>query len=464
MKEIKDRDGGELGTEEHAPPSPTLSPDEWSRLYRDHSRQVLATLIRLLGDFDLAEEAMHEAFAQALRQWPNEGAPGNPIAWLVSTGRFKAIDQLRKDKRGRDYVSQLAPALLESVKSTHDTEDDTCFSDGALDYPRDYAVSAYEAADAELEEQSIADDQLRLIFTCCHPGLAEDAQLAMTLREMCGLTTEQVARGLLQQPTTIAQRIVRAKRKIRDARIPYEVPGASELPQRLAIVLKVIYLMYNEAYSSSSGDAVVNGDLSAEAIRLCRHLQALLPHPDVAGLMALMLLQDARKGARQNADGTLLTLEQQDRALWDKAQIEEGTQWLDWSLRSGPAGFYTLQAAVAALHTQASRYQDTDWVQITGLYDLLLQMSASPVIALNRAVALAMRDGPEAGLELLDEISESGQLDNYHLLHAARADFYRRLGRKSDAIAAYRQALLLTSQTPEKRFLQGRLAELQSAG
>lgn len=430
----------------------------WSRLYQDHSRQVLATLIRLLGDFDRAEEATHEAFAVALQQWPTDGIPDNPVAWLVSTGRFKAIDQLRKEKRGREYAMQLAQVRLESAQSTgrQGAGDDDVFGETP-----DYADYAPDVVD--LEEHSIADDQLRLIFTCCHPGLAEDAQLAMTLREMCGLTTEQVARGLLQQPTTIAQRIVRAKRKIRDAGIPYEVPEASQLPQRLGIVLKVVYLVYNEAYSSSSGDAVVNVDLSTEAIRLCQHLQQLMPHADVAGLLALMLLQDARKAARQTADGKLLTLEQQDRSLWDRVQIEDGLQWLDWSLRRGPAGFYTLQAAIAALHAQAPHYQDTDWPQIAGLYDLLMQLSTSPVIALNRAVAVAMRDGAEAGLMLLDDISSRGQLDGYHLFHAARADFYRRLGRKSEAIAAYKQALLLTSQTPEKHFLQGRLLELQGA-
>lgn len=429
--------------------------NSWSDLYQNHSRQVLATLIRLLGDFDMAEEAMHEAFTVALQQWPKDGMPDNPVAWLVSTGRFKAINQIRRDKRGRDYAMQLGNARLESMQ-TGTASDDDHSDDGA-------GYAEYSTGAIDLEEQSIADDQLRLIFTCCHPGLAEEAQLAMTLREMCGLTTEQVARGLLQQPTTIAQRIVRAKRKIRDAGIPYEVPEASELPQRLGIVLKVVYLVYNEAYSSSSGDAVVNVDLSAEAIRLCRYLQQLMPHADVAGLLSLILLQDARKAARQTGDGKLLTLDQQDRSMWDRPQIEEGLQWLDWSLRSGPAGFYTLQAAIAALHAQALRYEETDWQQITGLYDLLLQLSPSPVIALNRAVAIAMRDGPQAGLDLLEQISEAGQLNNYHLLHAARADFYRRLGRKSEAIAAYKQALLLTSQTPEKHFLQGRLTEMQRA-
>lgn len=408
----------------------TNSADPWTRLYQQHSRQVLATLIRLLGDFDRAEEAMHEAFALALQQWPRDGEPENPVAWLVSTGRFKAIDQIRREKRAREYSSRWAEEYL--VPGTGENLD------------------------------SIADDQLRLIFTCCHPGLAVEAQLAMTLREMCGLTTEQVARGLLQQPTTVAQRIVRAKRKIRDAGIPYEVPEAAQLPQRLGTVLKVIYLMYNEAYSASSGEQVVNVDLSAEAIRLCRLLQQLLPHADVAGLLALMLLQDARKAARQTRDGRLLTLEHQDRCLWDREQIEEGTKWLDWSLHNGVAGFYTLQAAIAALHAQAPQYEATDWEQICGLYDLLLQVAPSPVIALNRAVAVAMRDGPDAGLSLVDEIESAGNMARYHLMHAARADFYRRLGCRDDAIAAYEQALALTSQGPEQQFLQSRLDELRS--
>ena len=432
----------------------TWNGDDWSRFYQTHSRQVLATLIRLLGDFDIAEEATHEAFAVALQQWPENGVPVNPVAWLVSTGRFKAIDQIRKNKRGRDYARQLGNTRLESLQSGDNNDD------GDSD---DYGGFAEYSSDiVDLEEQSIADDQLRLIFTCCHPGLAEDAQLAMTLREMCGLTTEQVARGLLQQPATIAQRIVRAKRKIRDAGIPYEVPESAELPKRLGIVLKVIYLVYNEAYSSTSGNSVVNVDLSAEAIRLCRQLQVLMPHADVAGLMSLMLLQDARKAARQTADGKLLTLELQDRSLWDRAQIDEGLRWLDWSLRTAPAGFYTLQAAIAALHAQASRYEETDWSQIIGLYDLLLQQSASPVIALNRAVAVSMRDGPDAGLAQLEQIADPGSLDNYHLYHAARADFFRRLGRRAEAVAAYKQALVLTRQTPEQQFLQGRLRALQA--
>jgi len=427
----------------------TSSADPWTRLYQQHSRQVLATLIRLLGDFDMAEEAMHEAFALAMQQWPRDGEPENPVAWLVSTGRFKAIDQIRREKRARDYSSRWVDENL-SPGTGEAAEDE------------EGIYSAPELA-VELEQESIADDQLRLIFTCCHPGLAVDAQLAMTLREMCGLTTEQVARGLLQQPTTIAQRIVRAKRKIRDARIPYEVPEASELPSRLDSVLKVIYLMYNEAYSASSGDQVVNVDLSAEAIRLCKLLQQLLPHSDVAGLLALMLLQDARKAARQTKDGQLLTLEHQDRSLWDTAQIRDGLEWLDWSLRNGAAGFYTLQAAIAAVHAQAPHYELTDWEQICGLYDVLLQLAPSPVIALNRAVAVAMRDGPDAGLALVTEIESSGNLARYHLLHAARADFYRRLGRREEAIEAYEQALALTTQQPEKQFLQGRLDELRAS-
>lgn len=424
------------------------SPERWSGLYQQHSRHVLATLIRLLGDFDRAEEAMHEAFALAMQQWPQEGYPENPVAWLVSTGRFKAIDQIRREKRARDYSARWAEENLSPGSA-----------DGSDEGDRE--LSGPELA-SELEEASIADDPLRLIFTCCHPGLAVEAQLAMTLREMCGLTTEQVARGLLQQPTTVAQRIVRAKRKIRDARIPYEVPEAAELPARLQTVLKVIYLMYNEAYSASTGTAVVNVDLAAEAIRLSRLLQDLLPHADVAGLLALMLLQDARKAARQTPTGHLLTLDQQDRQLWDAGQIHQGLAWLDWSLRHGPAGFYTLQAAIAALHAQAPHYQQTDWAQICALYDLLLQCSPSPVIALNRAVAVAMRDGPDAGLALVDEISATGHLQRYHLLHAARADFYRRLGRHAEAITAYEQALALTTQAPEQQFLQGRLDELRT--
>lgn len=400
-----------------------------AELYKTHSRQVLATLVRLLGDFELAEEATQEAFALALQQWPNEGMPANPVAWLVSTGRFRAIDQIRRSQTARRYAHIVA--------------------DDEIDDP-----------DVAGEPEVIQDDQLRLIFTCCHPSLSTEAQLAMTLREMCGLTTEQVARGLLQQPTTVAQRIVRAKRKIRDANIPYEVPDAASLPQRLSSVLQVMYLMFNEAYSSSAGDSVVNVDLAAEAIRLCKLLHSLLPNPDVCGLLALILLQDARKAARQNSEGQLRTLDMQDRSLWNRDQINEGLTWLNQALTQGPAGFYTLQAAIAAVHAQAPRYEDTDWPQIVGLYDVLYRQSPSPVIALNRAVAIAMSEGPEAGLLLLDELASGGKLDRYHLLHAARADFYRRLGQTASAREAYQRALELTQQKPEREFLQWRLQNL----
>lgn len=403
---------------------------ELDRIYQDNSRQVLATLIRLLGEFELAEEAMHEAFALALQQWPTEGVPANPVAWLVSTGRFKAIDQIRRNQTARRY----APLLAED-----------------------------EDVEPDFEADTIADDRLRLIFTCCHPSLAIEAQLAMTLREMCGLTTEQVARGLLQQPTTVAQRIVRAKRKIRDAAIPYEVPDTEALPARMAAVLKVIYLMYNEAYSSSHGDQVVNVDLAAEAIRLARLLQELSPSADNAGLLALMLLQDSRKAARQNDAGQLMTLEEQDRQLWDQAQIAEGLHCLHLALTQGPAGVYTLQAAIAAVHAQATHYDDTDWAEIVGLYDVLLRLAPSPVVALNRAVAVAMQQGPEAGLRLADELASAGKLARYHLLHAARADFHRRLGQTEAARAAYQQALALTEQAPERAFLTARLQALDES-
>ena len=421
---------------------------ELDTLYQNHSRRILATLIRLLGEFELAEEAMHEAFALALQQWAQDGVPANPTAWLISTGRFRAIDQIRRNQTARRYAPLLA-----------DQEE-----------PED------EAAELDYDAPGIEDDRLRLIFTCCHPALATETQLAMTLREMCGLTTEQVARGLLQQPSTVAQRIVRAKRKIRDAGIPYEVPDAEALPARLNAVLQVIYLMFNEAYSSSQGDVIVNVDLAAEAIRLTRLLQALLqsmlqtfsqteaPNPsqraDITGLLALLLLQDSRRAARQDDTGRLITLEEQDRQRWNHAQIAEGVQCLNRALTQGPAGIYTLQAAIAALHAQAASYQDTDWRQIVGLYDALYRLSPSPVIALNRAVAVAMCDGPEAGLQLVDELASAGRLQNYHLLHAARADFYRRMGNSAAARDAYEKALALTEQAPERAFLQARLAAL----
>lgn len=399
-------------------------------VYQRESRRVLATLIRLLGDFELAEEAMQEAFAAALQQWPAQGVPDNPRAWLVSTGRHKGIDQIRRRQTASQHLQRLD---LDHIP-TH-----------------------------ELNEDSIADDQLRLIFTCCHPALAIETQLAMTLREMCGLTTEQVARALLQQPATVAQRIVRAKRKIREAGIPYDVPEHKALPQRLNSVLQVIYLVFNEGYSSTSGEQVVNIDMAREAIRLGTLMACLLPDTEVYGLLGLMLLQDSRRDARQSAAGELITLEDQDRSLWHLAQISEGIGWLEAALQRPPVGIYTLQAAIAAVHAEASSIAETDWTQIIGLYDVLLQRNPSPVIALNRAVAVAMRDGPQAGLTLLDELNDASALQNYHLLPAARADLLRRSGQLSAAREAYQQALRLVQLGPEQRFLQRRLDALALA-
>lgn len=397
-------------------------------LYQAESRRVLATLIRLLGDFELAEEALHEAFAAAMQQWPEQGVPANPVAWLVSAGRFKGIDQIRRSRTAHRHLDELA-------------------------------LTAETAADLG-DTRSITDDQLRLIFTCCHPGLAGEARLALTLREMCGLTTEQVAAALLQKTPTVAQRIVRAKRKIRDAGIPYEVPEARELPQRLDSVLRVVYLMFNEGYSASAGDSVTDVSLAWEAIRLGQLLCELLPRAGVYGLQALMLLQDSRRNARQTADGELLTLEEQDRALWDRGRIEAGIRCLEQALQEPPAGFYTLQAAIAAVHAEAGSWEHTDWEQIVGLYNVLLQRHPSPVIALNRAVALAMRDGPQSGLLALDALAGESRLDQYHLYHAARADLYRRLERTAEAVQAYRRAIDLTGQGPEQRFLRKRLSEV----
>lgn len=400
-------------------------------VYRSESRRVLATLIRLLKDFDLAEEALHEAFAAAMEQWARDGIPANPRAWLVSTGRFKAIDGLRRRARYDASLNELAKDM--------------------------------ESATSEVTEQAedgIEDDRLRLIFTCCHPALKPEAQLALTLREVCGLTTEEVARAFLSSPATLAQRIVRAKAKIRDARIPYEVPPPSELPDRLDSVLHVIYLVFNEGYSASSGASLTRADLSSEAIRLGRLLLELLPDPEVMGLLALMLLHESRRQARTSARGEIVLLDQQDRARWDWKLITEGIAFVERALASRRFGPYTLQAAIAAIHAEALTASATDWAQIVALYDLLMRAAPSPIIDLNRAVAVAMRNGPAAGLALVDAILAQGELGDYHLLHSARADFCRRLGNKTGARISYERALALTKQEPERRFLEQRLAEL----
>jgi RNA polymerase sigma-70 factor, ECF subfamily len=398
-------------------------------VYVAESRRVLATLIRVLGDFDAAEEALHDAFRAALEQWPREGIPDNPRAWLVSAGRFKAIDAMRRRKR-------------------FDALDD-----------HDNLDVAVEDTTAWADPESVEDDRLRLIFTCCHPALAPDAQVALTLREVCGLTTEEIARAFLTPAPTLAQRIVRAKSKIRDANIPYQVPAAGELPDRLDAVLRVVYLVFNEGYSASSGATVTRHDVSEEAIRLGRLLVELLPEPEAIGLLALMLLQESRRAARSSPSGELILLEDQDRSLWNRAQIEEGTRLVRQALASRRPGPYAIQAAIAAVHADAPSVADTDWSEIVGLYDVLLRIDASPVIELNRAVAVAMRDGPAAGLSLIDAILDRGDLKEYRLAHAARADMCRRLGRAADARASYQRALKLARQEPERRFLEKRLAE-----
>jgi RNA polymerase sigma-70 factor (ECF subfamily) len=400
-------------------------------VYRADSRRVLATLIRLLGDFDLAEEALHDAFATAVERWPAEGVPANPRAWLVSTGRFKSIDRLRRRARFDAALVEVADRLATGVTLPPDVDD-----------------------------EQVEDDRLRLIFTCCHPALAADAQIALTLREVCGLTTEEIARAFLTPAPTLAQRIVRAKVKIRDARIPYQVPALPELPERLETVLHVIYLVFNEGYSASSGASLTRHDLCAEAIRLGRLLVELLPEPEAVGLLGLMLLHDARRAARASSDGDLLLLEDQDRSLWNRAQIDEGRRLVEQALASPGFGPYTLQAAIAAVHAESPNADATDWRQIVGLYDVLARTEPTPVVELNRAVAVAMRDGPAAGLALIDAILARGELTEYYLAHSARADLCRRLGRREDAIAAYERALSLTRQEPERRFLERRLAEL----
>jgi RNA polymerase sigma-70 factor (ECF subfamily) len=400
-------------------------------VYRTESRRVLATLIRLLGDFDLAEEGLHDAFTAAVERWPRDGVPANPRAWLVSAGRFRAIDALRRRARFDASQAQIAERLESELRAA-----------------------------AEREEPEVEDDRLRLVFTCCHPALPPDARVALTLREVCGLTTEEIARAYLTSPPTLAQRIVRAKAKIRDAGIPYRVPSRAELPDRLDAVLQVVYLVFNEAYSATSGEWVTRPDLSGEAIRLGRLLLELLPEPEVMGLVALMLLHESRRAARSAPDGELVLLGDQDRARWDRGLIAEGSALVRRALASRRFGPYTLQAAIAAVHAEAADAAATDWAQIVGLYDVLARAEPSPVVELNRAVAVAMRDGPEAGLGAVDAILGRGDLADYHLAHSARADLCRRLGRTAEARSAYRRALELTRQEPERRFLQRRLAEL----
>ena len=419
---------------------PAPAPEQLSEtieiLYRSESSRVLATLVRFLGDLDLAEEAMHEGFAAALEVWPQTGIPDNPRAWLISTARFKAIDVIRRrarfDGAQRDLVAHMESRI------------------------NDAAVGNDETGDEEIE-----DDRLRLIFTCCHPALPPEAQIALTLREVCGLTTEEIARAFLVTPATLAQRIVRAKAKIREASIPYEVPGPQELPERLSAVLQVVYLVFNEGYSAAAGAEVTRAELTGEAIRLGRLLSALQPEPEVNGLLALMLLQESRRAARTSPAGQLILLEHQDRALWNREQIAEGVELVENALNSHRFGPYTIQAAIAAVHAEAESSAATDWRQIVALYNGLVRIQPSPVAYLNRAVAIAMCDGPEAGLKHIDAVLEHGELANYYLAHSARAELYCRLGRIAEALASYERALALTQQEPERQFLQERIRQLK---
>ena len=400
-------------------------------LYRSESGRILATLVRLLGDLDLAEEAMHEAFAAALESWTPAGIPDKPRPWLISTARFKAIDGMRRrarlDGAQRDLVAQMESRVN----------------------------------DAPVEDEEIEDDRLRLIFTCCHPTLPQEGQVALTLREICGLTTEEIARAFLVTPATLAQRIVRAKAKIRETGIPYEVPAPEELPERLGAVLQVVYLVFNEGYSAAAGAEVTRAELTGEAIRLGRLLTELQPEPEVMGLLALMLLQESRRAARTSPDGELILLENQDRALWNREQIGEGLAFVEKALTSRRFGSYTLQAAIAAVHAEAESAAETDWRQIVALYNQLVRIQPSPVVQLNRAVAIAMRDGPEIGLAQIDAVLERGELADYYLAHSARADMCRRLGRTDEARASYERALALTQQEPERQFLEGRIRQLK---
>jgi RNA polymerase sigma-70 factor (ECF subfamily) len=400
-------------------------------LYRSESGRILATLIRLLGDLDIAEDALHDAFKAALEQWPAEGIPSNPRSWLVSAGRFKAIDRLRRTARFDTYLDTIGEQFDADAKDP-----------------------------SELADEGVSDDQLRLIFTCCHPSLAPESRIALTLREVCGLTTEEIASAFLATPPALAQRIVRAKAKIRDAHIPYEVPSPSDLPKRLDTVLHVVYLVFNEGYSASSGGSLTRSDLSGEAIRLGRVLVELLPEPEAMGLLALMLIQESRRSARTSAEGDLILLEDQDRSLWNREYIAEGSALVERALLSRRFGPYTIQAAIAAVHAGAPNAAATDWQEIVGLYDVLIRAEPSPVVELNRAVAVAMRNTPEAGLVLIDAILSRGDLADYHLAHSARGELCRRLGRFEEARASFTRALSLVRQEPERRFLERRLREL----
>jgi RNA polymerase sigma-70 factor (ECF subfamily) len=413
------------------PPVPEQTNRTIETLYRSESGRVLATLVRLLGDLDLAEESMHEAFAAALESWPKTGIPDNPRPWLISTARFKAIDGMRRRARFDGAQKDLV-AHMES-----------------------------RASDAPVEDEEIEDDRLRLIFTCCHPALPLEGQVALTLREVCGLTTEEIARAFLLTPATLAQRIVRAKTKIREARLPYEVPAPQDLPERLGAVLQAIYLVFNEGYSAAAGAEVTRAELTGEAIRLGRLLAELQPEPEVIGLLALMLLQESRRTARMSPSGELILLENQDRSLWNREQIAEGVALVERSLKSRRFGSYTLQAAIAAVHAEAESAAATDWRQIVAIYDQLVRIQPSPVVQLNRAVAVAMRDGPEVGLARIDAVMEHGELANYYLAHSARAEMCRRLGRTAEARSSYEKALALTQQEPERQFLQERIRQLK---
>jgi len=409
------------------------SPKSIEAIYRAESRRVFATLVRILGDFDLAEEALHEAFASALEQWPQSGVPANPRAWLISAGRFKGIDSIRRRAKFDASLGEIAERM-----------------------------NRFDSPDSPPDDDGIEDDRLRLIFTCCHPALPRESHVPLTLREVCGLSTEEIARAFLVAPPTIAQRIVRAKSKIKAARIPYQIPSRADMPERLDGVLDVIYLVFTEGYSASSGQSLTRADLSAEAIRLGRLLMELLPEPPVIGLLALMLLQESRRAARTDERGDLILLEDQNRQLWNEEQIAEGLDLVARALAGGRPDSYTLQAAIAAIHAQATAADQTDWRQIVALYDLLLRADPSPIVELNRAVAIAMRDGPAAGLASIDQILSRGDLEDYHLAYAARAELCRRVGKLAEAKAAYEKALSLARQEPERRFLEGRLRRLQN--